>query len=177
MLFLPLIYPGLILSSGFNTGCFTSVLSFTIFFVTIITKGLLEEVVFRGVVQGYLLSRYPDKTYHYSCIISSVLFALVHFTNLQYGDFRSVMQQVIYAFFVGMFFSALLIRVKNVWLLGVIHGLINFMSIACRNKLTETNEIKIAESQTTLFVQIAGVTLIFLPALFCYWILIKTAKK
>ncbi|MBK9569425.1 MAG: CPBP family intramembrane metalloprotease [Chitinophagaceae bacterium] len=109
--------------------------------------------------------------------MSASLFAVCHLTNLEYTVSYNVIIQVIYAFFMGLLFSALLIRTNNVWLLGLVHGLLNSIVTGC-----ETNNHLMSGTGTTstffeYVIQMLGVTLIFSPMLFVYWMLIKTIPK
>lgn len=177
MLLLPLIFPGIMFGVNIEITCFDDFSAVLIFFSVFLFKGLVEETVFRGVIQGYLLKNYPKRSYHFSCFLSASLFAVCHLTNLEYTVSYNVIIQVIYAFFMGLLFSALLIRTNNVWLLGLVHGLLNSIVTGC-----ETNNHLMSGTGTTstffeYVIQMLGVTLIFSPMLFVYWMLIKTIPK
>ena len=177
MLLLPLIFPGIMFGVHIKLSCFADYTAVLIFFSVFLFKGLVEEIVFRGVIQGYLRKNHPERSYHFSCFLSASLFALCHLTNLEYTASYTVIIQVVYAFFMGLLFSALLIRTNNVWLLGIVHGLLNSMVTGC-----ETNDHLMSGNGTisTFFeyvIQMLGTILIFSPMLFVYWMLIKTSPK
>jgi membrane protease YdiL (CAAX protease family) len=169
MLVLPLLFPGLVFVVNLNFSCYNGWLAIGLTILTKLIRGLMEEVVFRGVIQGYLSKKYPDKPMYKIILITAILFALIHFVNIQYSGIQNVLLQVIYAFYMGLFFGALMIKINNVWLLGIVHGLLNTFSIRC------------IEAQDDYLPKIdigslLGMLLMFSPVLIIYWFLMKTNK-
>jgi len=178
MLLLPLLFPGLLLVNGSVNNCPSSftLVAFSLTFT--FTKAIMEEVVFRGLIMGYLRKYNAGKSVHYVCIYNSILFALVHLTNLETTHLISVLPQVFLAFYIGLFFSALLYRTNNVWLIGVAHGLLNFMSSKCSQFSKE--EYILSEADFTFSDYLSPIVTIILlmsPILLFYWILMKTRPR
>ena len=177
MLLLPLFFPGLFLYAGicidFNENVFEWLLIYFSFFVT----GLTEEIIFRGLLQGYLTKQYPQKTNNQLCIITSIFFALIHFNNIQFAPLSGVINQVIYAFFMGLLFSALMIRIGNTLLIGTIHGILNMISISCAIKNQDAGNIVAQGYELNGFFQVIGIVIVFSPTLLIYWFLLRGAPK
>ncbi len=92
--------------------------------------GLIEESFFRGLILAIFLSAWGinKKGIYRSVIVSSILFGLVHLTNLlNILKGRDVIietiSQVFYATFLGIFFAAIYLRTKNLWIAVIIHAL------------------------------------------------------
>lgn len=169
MLFLPLLFPGLVFIVNLNFGCYNADLALGIAILAVLVRGLMEEVIFRGVIQGYLRKQHPGQSLHRIIFITAVFFALVHFTNIQFSGIQNVLLQVIYAFYMGLFFGALMIRINNVWLLGIVHGVLNTFSIRCVE--TQDNYLSKIDIGGLL-----GMLLMFSPILIIYWLLMITNK-
>jgi len=130
LLFLPIVYPmslgipnlfGLELNQANWVSIFLALLA-------MISKGLAEEVTFRGLLQTYLISKYASRLSILQIVcISASFFALMHIINISRYEYVDVINQVIGAFFFGVFFGAMLIKTANVFVLGVFHGCINFV--------------------------------------------------
>jgi membrane protease YdiL (CAAX protease family) len=127
MMLLPLLYPGLWPISGIlNEGFVLPAFAATVLIYNLV-QGLVEELVFRGVMQGYLLEQNPEMSYWRITLITSTCFAIAHFSNITTSSIGAIITQAEYAFFMGILFSAIVLRTKNVWLAGVAHGLLNFL--------------------------------------------------
>jgi len=176
MLILPLLFPGLLLVANFNVSCYNGWMAIGIAIFAILIRGLMEEVVFRGVIQGYLSKQYPGKSLHKIIFVTAAFFALVHFTNIQYSGIQNVLLQVIYAFYMGLFFGALMIKVNNVWLLGMAHGVINFFSARCEEMQTGGQEMQNHLLTKIDIGSLLGMLLMFSPVLIIYWLLMITNK-
>ncbi len=176
MLFLPLLFPGLVFVVNLDLSCHKGNLAFGITILAILIRALMEEVVFRGIIQGYLRKQHPGQSLNKIIFITAAFFALAHFTNIQYSGIQTVLLQIIYAFYMGLFFGVLLIRVNNVWLLGIAHGIVNFFSARCEEMKGGTPEM-----QNNLLTKIdigslLGMLLMFSPVLIIYWLLMITNK-
>ena len=69
-----------------------------------LAPGLFEEVIFRGIIIDRLLA--SGKGVWYSLIVSALLFALVHLTNIVGMSLANVLVQVAYSLVIGLFLSA-----------------------------------------------------------------------
>lgn len=102
-----------------------------IFVCLYLSVGLIEEVLFRGYVQGLLIRRwgYTYRGVLVAVLLSTLIFSGSHLGNLAMG--RSTVLytagQIIYAFYFGVFFSALYIRTGSI-VPGIgLHMLFDFM--------------------------------------------------
>ena len=169
MLLLPLLFPGLVFVVNLDLGCHKGNLAVGIAILTFLIRGLMEEVVFRGVIQGYLIRQNPGKPLHKVILITAIFFALIHFINIRHSGIQNVLLQIIYAFYMGLFFGALMVRVNNVWLLGLVHGVLNMFSVRCGE--TQDNYLSKIDIGSLL-----GMLLMFSPVLIIYWLLMITNK-
>ncbi len=169
MLFLPLLFPGLVFVMNLNFGCYKGNLAVGITILVFLIRGLMEEIVFRGVIQGYLSKHNPGKSVHKIILITALFFALIHFVNIRHAGIQNVLLQVIYAFYMGLFFGALMIKTNNVWLLGIVHGVLNTFSVRCIE--TQDNYLSKIDIGSLL-----GMLLMFSPVLIIYWLLMITNK-
>ena len=69
-----------------------------------LAPGLFEEVIFRGIIIDRL--RAGGKGVWYSLIVSALLFALVHLTNIVGMSLANVLVQVAYSLVIGLFLGA-----------------------------------------------------------------------
>lgn len=177
VLFLPLVFPGMIVIEGFSFSCYQPFFYGALFILAILLKGIFEEVIFRGIIQGFLLKQYPQATYNKICIITALFFSLAHLTNLQYGDIQNVLHQVIYAFYLGLLFSAIFLKTKNIWLLGIVHGILNFFAKRCDYSTDLKEQSEILQNASFDFMSLLGVVIIFSPILLIYYLLVKSLGK
>jgi membrane protease YdiL (CAAX protease family) len=96
----------------------------------LIGTGFFEEVLYRGLVLKLLLKKTGSskKGVINVCIISSIIFGIVHIVNLSVSDILPVISTIILAVPLGLFFAALYLRTKTLlWpILG--HALVNLSS-------------------------------------------------
>ena len=95
---------------------------------------ILEEVFFRGLVLRLLLKKMGDSKRGIinACIISAVLFGAVHFGNIlaivdksSIGSYLLIFSQVIGAASCGLFFAAIFLQTRKLWILILMHTLFN----------------------------------------------------
>ena len=130
--------------------------------------GFAEEYLFRGFLQTLFLKKYGSRKngIFLSIFFSSVFFGLFHLLNLAKNDnVGQVLVQVVFAFFIGFFFGALLLKTNKLIPIAITHGLINFFF-----SLAILPGIKTMEDAADETVSIAPIIL-FLP-LFIIGILI-----
>jgi uncharacterized protein len=173
MLFLPLLFPGVWAYNNFSLTCSQTTILLSILFT--VTQGIWEEFVFRGVIQGSLIKFSPKASYNKIFLFTNFLFAFGHLNNLFLHHPLSVINQVIYAFLVGLMFSAIQLHVNNVILLGISHGLLNFLFKACKTAEIVGEEF-IEPGIVEYFIQAGIFLLLFSPTLIIYWFLLKKMK-
>lgn len=98
------------------------------FLLYYLSVGFFEELFVRVLMFGIFYRLFFNGKKFRLILITSAFFALFHVTNLFDSEFVkiSVINQILYAFGMGMIFQSLLIRVNNVILISVIHGLFDY---------------------------------------------------
>ena len=83
-----------------------------------------EEIIFRGYVYGHLLKIVSFK--YQAILISSALFALMHCLNInKFDDIFSLINQLVFAFFMGILLGSLFFITKSLLFTGLYHFFIN----------------------------------------------------
>lgn len=152
------------------------------YFFQCLTTGFFEEFFCRLLLFGLIcnsLKDYNHGNYYKEIVTTSLIFGLLHLTNLFNPDYDiiSVINQMMFAFIVGVLLQCLLIRFKNILFTSILHGLINYNSMA-KAKLFKI-ETPAASSISTLedFMQsfITFIILCIIVLVFGYF-LIKNRK-
>lgn len=107
--------------------------------------GFYEEILFRGVLLRQFTELFGNSHSKIICAVfaSSLLFGLIHLKNFRTGaGAAAVLTQVGYAFIIGVFFSAILLRTNwNLLWCGILHSLYDmaagFGDFAVRQTTTE----------------------------------------
>ncbi|PCF86292.1 hypothetical protein B4W76_08590 [Staphylococcus intermedius] len=132
-----------------------------------VTIGLFEEIICRGVIfNSFLKNNSPVK----AAFISSCIFGVIHLLNLTHtNDYIGTFSQVIYATFLGILFSAIYYKTKNLWSVIFLHSILDissgFYDISNSGK-------NIVETHTDIISGIITVVII-LPALVIGYKIIK----
>gem|GEM_PF-998642 len=153
--------------------------SILIVLAALIAKGMAEEISFRGLLQSYLLKKFAQqKSVLGIVILTSIIFALMHIINIRRYSFVDIINQVIIAFFFGVFFGAFLLRTRNIYIIGIIHGLINFIfgikTIFTHDISSNDNYIY---SYSEIIFEVFKITLLFSPLLVIGILLLKGISK
>jgi len=91
--------------------------------------GLFEEFLFRGFLLHTLLVKFGENKFSgkmAAVFISSLIFGLAHFINLNEQMLNETISQVCSSAFVGIFFGVLYLRVRNIWVVVCYHALTNY---------------------------------------------------
>jgi membrane protease YdiL (CAAX protease family) len=95
--------------------------------------GFFEEILCRGILLNTMIYKFSKKKkgVYYAIIISSVLYGLAHLINLINRPYilNGIISQVVYTTIVGMVYSSVYIKYKNIWSIIIIHTLFNLISI------------------------------------------------
>ena len=95
--------------------------------LTALVFAFAEEIIFRGYIYGHLIKIVPFK-YH-AILICSGLFALMHCLNVfKADDIFSLINQIIFAFFMGILLGSLFFITKSLLFTGLYHFFINLPS-------------------------------------------------
>ncbi|MDE5582337.1 MAG: CPBP family intramembrane metalloprotease [Ruminococcus sp.] len=90
-----------------------------------IAGGIVEEMIFRGVIMGIIKKNYNTKS---AVIIPSVLFGIVHLANGRL-DFLSAVQLIIAGTAVGIMFSLIMLNDNNFWNNALVHAVWNMSTL------------------------------------------------
>lgn len=105
----------------------------------LIGVGIFEEVLYRGLISKILLKKlgHSKRGKINACVISSVIFGMVHITNiidiainaehLSVGVILPVVSQIIFATAFGLLNVALFLRSGTLWIPILIHGVGNLL--------------------------------------------------
>lgn len=106
-----------------------SVFGWISYILYVFAIGVYEEVVLRGMVLNKMLEKWgrDKKGILGAVLLSSLLFGLLHLVNLIGKPWLVVATgtQVVYALFLGIFFSAIYLRTKNLWSVIILHMLLD----------------------------------------------------
>ena len=106
------------------------VLDYITYTLYVLSIGLFEEAILRGVVLNRMLSKwgYKKAGVYAAVLASSILFGLWHLINLVSCPWLIVSTgiQVVYASFIGIYFAAIYLRTNNLWTVILLHSLFDF---------------------------------------------------
>lgn len=94
-----------------------------------LSVSLMEESVFRGVVQGMVSENFKKTdplAEGKTVLVSAAVFSLVHLVNLFTSDMGMTLFQTGYTFLIGFMLSTVLLKTKNLWYCVLIHALFDF---------------------------------------------------
>lgn len=100
-----------------------------LFAINCLGVAVMEESLFRGIIQEIAANRFKGKACEKLLIVSvtSAVFALFHLFNLFAGaGIGATLLQVGYSFLIGAMLSAVLLKTNNLWLCVAMHALFNF---------------------------------------------------
>lgn len=107
--------------------------------VECIIVGLFEELLCRYMIFNNFLSK--GYKYKKSIILTSLLFALFHLSNLLSGSsIYSVINQIEFAFIIGLILQLIFIRTSSLIIIVAIHALINFLGSYSSLTVSTANE-------------------------------------
>ncbi len=103
----------------------------SLFFISVLFIGLVEEILFRGMVLPLFIELLKNhkSVILWSVIISSLSFGVLHYANLLLRDdasFLGTTTQVLFALSIGVIFAAIFLRIKNIIPVALFHSLFNF---------------------------------------------------
>ena len=119
-----LLLPGEFVSSGMDKNQIFTTLSSGIVF-TGIAAGLVEEMVFRGVIMSLIRERWNIKA---AILVPSVLFASVHLIGMNFSVLSCILVLVA-GTMVGAMFSMIAMESDSIWNSGIVHSIWNIIII------------------------------------------------
>ncbi len=99
-----------------------------LFVLKCLSVGLMEEALFRGLVQSTVYGVFDKKPYAKlkTVAVTSAVFGLFHLLNLFAGaGIGPTLMQVGYSFLIGAMLSAVLFKTSNLWLCVILHAAFN----------------------------------------------------
>lgn len=104
-----------------------------LFVLCMAAVGINEELTFRGMIAGMFYEKYgatPAGVW-LSVMVSSLLFGLLHITGAISGaaSLPGVLIQMVGAIALGMCFSAMYLRCRNLWAVAAVHGFMDFCAL------------------------------------------------
>ncbi len=126
----------LLLISGGGSYSFRPAWQLPIFIAAMFLIGLTEELYFRGLVSNLFLERFGRNSCGvWSAVIcSGMIFGLMHLGNLFVAAPGGVLIQTFAAIAMGMAFTAIYYRTRNIWVVIFLHAFNDFcalMTSAC----------------------------------------------
>ncbi len=118
----------MILYIVFRHEVFVSIIRFDVYVVFLILSAtymaaFTEELIFRGYILNLLIKN--KLSVKKGILISAVLFSSLHLLNILRYEIWALLNQLIFAFFVGLLFGALFILTKNIMIPTIMHFIFN----------------------------------------------------
>jgi len=139
-----------------------SAIDFILLSLTMLSVGFVEEFIFRGILQSVFLKKYAHRKNGIliGIILPAALFGALHLLSLKMSNIPASIGQVVYAFFIGATFGAILLKTNKLIPLAIIHGLINI--VFSINKLLD-DSVVVGEIEQQDIGQSIGSMLMVLP--------------
>ncbi len=146
--------------TSFSIPNFINVLIFCIFI------GIAEEFLCRGWIQNEFIERYSKdkKSVILSIVLSSLIFGLMHITNLASQTLLETLLQIVNATAVGVLLGSIYYKTKNIWGVIFLHAFYDFSIF-----LGEMNLIKDCtyNTPTTAIIIVNSINILIVSL---YWI-------
>lgn len=128
--------------------------------------GIREECFFRGAIQSIFAKKYAHsvKGVWFAALIASSIFGIFHLINLFAGfDPLVTFLQVISATSTGLFFAAVYLRSRNLWVPILVHALIDTAALSKSIFLTQT---RVETVNGLSWEALIGMVIYILPTIF-----------
>lgn len=102
-----------------------------VFVLAMVAIGFAEELLFRGFVSEIIFRKYGNDFcgVWFSTIVSSLIFGAAHLVNAFSSDFGGVVIQSVGAFAMGLGFTAVYYRTRNVYVTAALHAFMDFAAL------------------------------------------------
>jgi len=106
-----------------------SAIDFILLSLVMLSVGFVEEFIFRGILQSVFLKKYGHRKNGIliSIFLPAALFGGLHLVNIDMSNIAASIGQVVYAFFIGAAFGAILLKTNKLIPLAILHGFINIV--------------------------------------------------
>ena len=170
--YLPLLVYIVLLSNSNNVFEYDRKIFYTmemfLLFLEKLTSAFLEEIIFRGLVLAFIINKYIERKNELliSVFLTSLIFGTTHFINIvtqaELLTVNGVIKQVYIATCLGVMFSSMFLKSRNIFILIFGHFIFNMFSIFDELKMNAASaSIRVVEDKTTLEI-IASLVLIFI---------------
>lgn len=156
---------------------------FVMFIIKSLSVGMLEEILFRSLLQPLILNKYIDIHSIFFCVLlTSILFGVVHIINIINLNYSliGVASQVIMATGIGLFFGAISLKTQNIYPIVVIHSVNHFFSHLPIVFIDKFPQIGSQPSNSTTLEILASIVITFIifgiPTIIPSWFIIKSIK-
>ena len=97
--------------------------------LAMLSVGFVEEFIFRGILQSAFLKKYVQHKFgvYIGIFVPAFLFGALHLINLDISNIAASISQVVYAFFIGSAFGAILLKTNRLVPLAILHGIIDIV--------------------------------------------------
>jgi len=116
--------PGQLIKNNINTSQTAHIIVSAIF-SSGLSAGIVEEMVFRGMIMKSLDKRFGKMT---AIILPSFIFALMHLIGAKM-NFVSILQLIVAGTSVGIMFSLIVYESGSIWCSAIVHGIWNVVMI------------------------------------------------
>lgn len=116
--------PGQLIKNNINTSQTMNIIVNAIF-NTGLSAGIVEEMVFRGMIMKALDKRFGKMT---AIILPSFIFALIHVIGMKM-NIVSILQLIVAGTSVGIMFSLIVYESGSIWCSAIVHGIWNVIMI------------------------------------------------
>lgn len=150
------------------------------YFIKNLTTGFVEEFFIRLLLFGYICYAFYKKSLFFKVLLTSLIFGLIHISNFIAGkmDIYSVLTQIKFAFVIGVLFQIIFLRTKNILLISVLHGLVNFFGmkhqILYKTEKLLTENYSLSESYISSLFTMFVFAIVVIPLAYFY---LKHAKN
>ena len=106
-----------------------SAIDYILLSLAMLSVGFVEEFIFRGILQSVFLKKYSHKKNGIliSIFLPAALFGGLHLFSFDMSNIAASIGQVVYAFFIGAAFGAILLKTNKLIPLAILHGLIDIV--------------------------------------------------
>lgn len=131
-----------------------------LFILVYLSTGFFEEILCRGFITTVMLQKWGStkRGIYLAVITSSLIFGLIHILNFIMGrsSLISVLTQITYATFFGVFFSACILRNNAIWPTIILHAIFdmsgNLSSISIESSFGQIRETTLTDALSTIIV-------------------------
>ena len=136
--------------------------------------GVMEEVVFRGIIGANLMRICPEeRKIPYVVILPSVVFGLIHAINMASGaNLWITLFQIVFAITSGMLMQAVMLRTGSIVPGIILHTLIDFTSFLTMN-MADTGAVLTQELSLAYLIEVIPIAACLIGAFY----LVRPAKR